>query len=273
MNFEIRKFYDGDFGSAIGSAASGFAMGGPVGAGIGLAASLLPSIIGLIGGGKQKRAAAQAQKQADGYYNQANTYGQKGLDVANQNYATNQNAYNGRMAGATNLEGNINANQAGTLASMGRNATDSSQLLALAGGVQGNTNQAFNQLGMDEAQNKFMQGMGLSNAAYGVQMANDNLQNLNFNRANQMQQAANMNGQAGQINQYNAAKGLGNVGMMLGQGAFGSFGGQDSGGDGGGVSGSALGGLDDSNLIPFNANPGIPNLGYNFFQRQTNPFR
>jgi len=87
-------------------------------------------------------------------------------------YATNklgiaQQLFNGRMAGAPQLEKNIFSSQANTLDAVGRNATDASQALAIAAGSQGQTNEALSDLQIKEAQNKQMMLQNL-NQAYGT---------------------------------------------------------------------------------------------------------
>lgn len=74
---------------------------------------------------------------------------------AKNNLANAQNAYNGRMAGASAEEQNILANQANQMGNINRTATDGSQALAVAAGAQGQTNQAFRNLQTQEAQNKY----------------------------------------------------------------------------------------------------------------------
>lgn len=85
---------------------------------------------------------------------------------AKQQLATAQNAFGGRMAGAQSLENNIYGNQASTQSNINRNATSSAQALALAGGVQGQTNDAFQNLQIKEGQNQTNM-LGNLNNAYG----------------------------------------------------------------------------------------------------------
>lgn len=59
---------------------------------------------------------------------------------------------NARMPGSIAAERNIYTNQANATANATRAATDASQLLATAGDIQGNTNDAFNELGQREAE-------------------------------------------------------------------------------------------------------------------------
>jgi hypothetical protein len=89
-----------------------------------------------------------------------NMYAQNQLGLA-------QTLFNGRMAGAGAQEQNIYNNQASTLGNIGRNSGDAARALALAGSVQGQTNDAFSNLGIAEAQNKYSLLNNLNNA-YGV---------------------------------------------------------------------------------------------------------
>lgn len=73
--------------------------------------------------------------------------------LANERLGLAKTLLNARMPGAASIERNIYGNQANTLSNIDRNATDSSQALSLAGGVQGQTNDAFNKLGIQEGQN------------------------------------------------------------------------------------------------------------------------
>jgi len=83
---------------------------------------------------------------------------------AKANLGLANSLYNGRMAGATDLERNIQGNQATTLGSINRNATSSSQALALAGAAQGQTNAALSGLQTTEAQNKYALAGQVANA-------------------------------------------------------------------------------------------------------------
>lgn len=103
------------------------------------------AINSLFQGGKQKRMAKKINP-----VNATYTESEPIKDL----YAEGQNLYQGRMAGATQAEQNILGNQANVLSNVGRNATSGSQALAVAAGVQGQTNQAFNDLALQEAQNK-----------------------------------------------------------------------------------------------------------------------
>jgi len=59
---------------------------------------------------------------------------------------------NSRMTGAAAMERNIYGTQANTIANINHNATDSSQAIAAAAGVQGQTNENFGQMQLLEGQ-------------------------------------------------------------------------------------------------------------------------
>ena len=106
--------------------------------------------LGLIGGiGKMVgRAGANSrlrQLERDNPAYKENPEAAKRLGLANT-------ILNARMPGAASMERNIYANQANTIANAQRGATDASQLLAMGGSAQGQTNQAFDNLGIQEAQ-------------------------------------------------------------------------------------------------------------------------
>lgn len=79
---------------------------------------------------------------------QTSPYAKQQLGVANQ-------LFNGRMAGAGALEQNIANSQANYVSGAQRNATDSAQLLSLAGQAQGQSNNAYQDLQTKELQNKY----------------------------------------------------------------------------------------------------------------------
>jgi hypothetical protein len=91
---------------------------------------------------------------------------------AKQRLGLASSMFNGRMPSAGDQERNIYASAANSYGNIGRNATDASQALALAGGVQGQQNQAFGQLGMMENQNQ-MSLLDNLNSAYGAMTNED----------------------------------------------------------------------------------------------------
>jgi hypothetical protein len=151
---------------------------------------------------------------------------------------------NARMPGAAQAERNVYQNQANTLASMGRNATDSSQLLALAGGVQGQTNDAFGNLGVAEAQNRMVQQQQLNNALgvmtnEGDKVFNDKLRKYQeaYN-AKQGLMNAGMTNMANGVNQWGQT-----IDNAMGQVmSFATGGMAGSGSGGGGLMGGLMGG-------------------------------
>ena len=109
------------------------------------AISLGSAIYKSIQAGKQRK---KMQEEAD----KVGVYEENPLAKQALGYA--QSLYGGRMAGATAAEQSIYANQANTMASVERNATDSSQVLAQAGAAQERSNMAVNQLGELEARDR-----------------------------------------------------------------------------------------------------------------------
>lgn len=72
--------------------------------------------------------------------------------IAAQRLGLASTLLNARAPGAASAERNIYGTQANTLANVERNATDGSQSLAVAAGVQGQTDQAFQNLQDKEAE-------------------------------------------------------------------------------------------------------------------------
>lgn len=112
-----------------------------------------------IQGIRQNKMAKKIRPQQTTY--ETSPYAQANLGLAQQ-------LYGGRMPGATAQEQNIMAGQANALSGINRNATSSAQALALAAGVQGGTNQAFANLGQQEAQSKFQTAGMLNQANQGM---------------------------------------------------------------------------------------------------------
>lgn len=87
--------------------------------------------------------------------------------LAAQRMGLAQTLLNARMPGGTNLERNIYGNEANQLANVNRNATDGSQALALGAAAQGQSNQAFANLGTQEQQDYYNRLGNLSSAQQG----------------------------------------------------------------------------------------------------------
>lgn len=88
--------------------------------------------------------------------------------IAAQRLGLATSLLNARMPGATAMERNIYGNQANQLANVNRNATDSSQALALGSAAQGQTNQAFQNLSVQEQGDYYNRLQNLTGAQQGV---------------------------------------------------------------------------------------------------------
>lgn len=181
-------------------------------------------------GMKQKKMAKKINPQDVAY--EESPYAKEQLAGARANLNT-------RMPGAAQAERNIYQNQANTLASMGKNATDSSQLLALAGGVQGQTNDAFGNLGVSEAQNRMVQQQQLNNAL-GV-MTNEGDKVFN-DKLRKYQEAYNAKMGLMNAGMTNMANGVNQWGQTI-DNAAGQIMSIATGGIGGGMGGGLMGGL------------------------------
>ncbi len=117
------------------------------------------TIIANLEGDKTRRALNRA-RGTDPVYSQS--------PYAKQRLALAQQLMNARMPGAQQAEANIMSNQANYVNSLQRNATDSSQLLALGAAAEGQTNDAFKQIGMSEAQDYYNRLNNFNSASQGM---------------------------------------------------------------------------------------------------------
>lgn len=174
-------------------------------------AGMISSLIGgILGNHKMKKIQGQLEKQP--------TYQINPLAVQQQQLA--QQMFNGRMPGASYAEQNILGNQANAMGQVDRNATDSGQALAIAAGLQGQTNKSLADLANQEAIDK---------ANRFNQLAGSNAQLINEgdkawqDQLRKQSQILNMQG-ARMQNTYNMFNGLGGVlgqaGNMYNQGFF-----------------------------------------------------
>lgn len=146
---------------------------------------------------------------------------------AQQNLGITQQLFNARMPGAAEAARNIAANQASQMGNITRNATDSSQALALGAATQGATNQAYTNLGIQEGQMKYGLLDNLNNA-YGQMTQELDKQQQDMLRKYQLDLGAKTElRRSGMTNQYGALSDLSSLGMMLGQ--YGGMGGQQGG--------------------------------------------
>lgn len=136
---------------------------------LGLAGGIISGIasIGKIFAGIKQNKEANAINPVYKPY-EVSPYAKKQLGLANQ-------FLNGRMAGASGAEQNIAGAQANYGASVQRNATDSGQALSAGLLSQGQTDAAYNQLGINEAQNKQQMLGNVNNALQGMTAEGDKM--------------------------------------------------------------------------------------------------
>lgn len=167
---------------------------------MGLLGSLFSGILGAVQLGKAGKINPQ--------YSQYKT-----SPYAEDNLANAENAYNGRMAGATEMEQNILANQAGANAAVDRSATDGSQALAVKAANVGQTNQAFHNVQTQEAQNKYamLNNLNMANQNMVTEGDKEYQSKLQKYMMDVQQQAALR--QSGITNLFGAINGVGNDAM------------------------------------------------------------
>ena len=170
------------------------------------AVGLIGGIGSLFGGNKAKKELRRLGEQDPTY--QTSPYAKQRLDYA-------QTILNARMPGAGSAERNIFANQASGLANVNRNATDSSTALAAAAGLQGQSNQAFQDLGQQEAQDYYRRLENLNSAQQGMISENDKAYQDQVRRFDNKVALA---GARNQINQssWQSISNLGFAGMNFG---------------------------------------------------------
>lgn len=159
-------------------------------------------MLGLIQGVANIFRQKAANKALEKLLGQDPTYQQNPL--AAQQLAMAHQLYNGRMEGAASEERNIFQNQANTIGAVNKNATDSSQALALAAATQGKTNQAFNNLQQQESQNKYSMLQNLNQAYSNMINEGDKVYNDKVRRFGDL---ASIRGQQ-QQNKTNALNGV-----------------------------------------------------------------
>lgn len=134
--------------------------------------------------------------------------------IAAQRMALASTLLNARMPGATAMERNIYGNQANQLANVNRNATDSSQALAMGAAAQGQTNQAFQNLGVQEQQDYYNRLQNLTGAQQGMIAEGDKVYQ---DKVRRFQDMAGLTGAAMQNTQqgWNSIANLGFGGASL----------------------------------------------------------
>ena len=163
-------------------------------------------------------------------------------DYAKQMMGDASLAMNGRMPGAAAAEANIGQSQVNAVNATGRGATSAAQFLALAAAAQGNTNQAFGNLGVAEAQDmqrRLANKMNAQNVMIGEddKVYNDRMQKYleESQTKAQLQQSADQN-------RFNAVSSIGGFLDSAANTALSMYSGGMLGGKGKG--GSKIGGAD-----------------------------
>lgn len=165
--------------------------------------------LGIIGGIAGLFGASDANKSLERLIGQDPTY--KANPIAAQRIGLAQTLLNARMPGAATEEQNILGAQANQQANVQRNATDSSQALALGAAGQGQTNKAFSNLGEQEAQDYQRRYGNLNNAEQGEIQEGDKVYQDQIRRFGDLAQIRG----AQNANTQNAWKGLSNMGFGL----------------------------------------------------------
>lgn len=176
--------------------------------------------VGLVGGIANLFGSRRANKRLEGLISQNPSY--QSNPIAAQRMALAQQLLNARQPGAAAAERNIYGSQANSLAQINRNATDSSQALALAAGTQGQTNEAFGDLAQQEAQGFQQRYQNLSGAQEGMIEEGDKVYQDQVRR---FQDLAAIRGMQNQ-NRQSAWQGVSNLGF--GAMNFGLAGGADA---------------------------------------------
>lgn len=134
-------------------------MAGMIGGITNTAMSTVGGIFNAIAGIKADKRLSQLIKEDPKYT--SSPYAAKTLGLA-------QTLLNSRMAGASARERNIFGAGANAMGNVTRNATDSSQALALGAGIQGQQNDAFGSLQMQEGQDYYNKLNNLNQANQGM---------------------------------------------------------------------------------------------------------
>jgi hypothetical protein len=174
---------------------------GPLSA-IGMGVGLIGGIGSIFGNRKSNRELDKLLKQNPAY--QSNP-------IAAQRMALAQQLLNARQPGAAAAERNIYGAQANSMANVQRNATDSSQALALAAGIGGQTNQAFGDLAQQEAQGYQQRYQNLVGAQEGMIQEGDKVYGDQVRR---FQDLAAIRGMQNQ-NRQSSWQGISNLGFGL----------------------------------------------------------
>lgn len=212
----------------------------------GMIGGITQTAMGTVGGIFSAIAGIKADKQLSKLIKEdpkytSSPYAQNTLGLA-------QTLLNGRMAGASAKERNLYGSQANQISNINRNATDSSQALALAAGAQGQTNAGFDNLQMQEGQDYNNKLNNLNQANQGMTAEHKDLFDDSVRRwqdqVNTVMTQYKMRQKGGNdVGQWGA--GLSSMGGGGGMGGGGMSGG---GGMGGSSVGAGGGGMSDKRL-------------------------
>lgn len=125
------------------------------------------------GSSKKRYSAKHTMKTLDAMGNVDPLYG--GSPYAEKNLGMAQTLLNSRMAGAGARQNNILSGGANIRAGINRNATDSSQALAIMAGTQGQQDQSFNDLQLQEGQDAMQKQQMLFGANEGMTAEGDKI--------------------------------------------------------------------------------------------------
>lgn len=193
----------GGLASALGGGGGLMAALGPIGMGIGA----IGTIGKLIARGAANRKMEELQKLDPTY--QINPLAQQRLGLANT-------LLNARMPGSVAAERNIYGNSANQLYNVNKVATDASQAISAASGIGGQADQAFNQLGQQEAQDYQRRYGNLVGAQEGMISEGDKVyqdQVRRYQDMAQIQGAQSENNTSGMSDVGNFGWGLADFGM------------------------------------------------------------
>lgn len=151
---------------------------------------------------------ANAINPNDPKYN-TSPYAQQRLGMA-------QTLLNARMPGASAMERNIYGNQANQLQNINRNATSGSQALAMGAAAQGQTNQAFQNLGVQEQQDYYNRLQNVTGAQQGMTQEGDKVYQDQLRDYQEKMSLKNAYEAAGMQNQTTAFNSLANTGLSGG---------------------------------------------------------
>lgn len=189
--------------------------------------------IGLVGGIGKMFGRAKANKELKSLLKQDPSYSAdpRIMQLANQRLGLANTLLSARAPGAMQAERNIYSTQAGQLAGLNRSATDASQALAVAAGIGGQTQDAFTNLGQQEAQDYYRRLENQGQAQQGVMNEAQRVEGNMFNdQLRKYQNKMDIQG-AMQQNRQNTWGDISNLGFGLADfGMSGGFNGMFGGG-------------------------------------------